>query len=113
MDKRKAIGIVVIQGVKYLCVAIVAIVVGVMIASNTYEEKLQDKQEYAQNAYNLGKAEYLGLEKLPPEETDAFQEKIQEIMNSELSLQEQEKAMDEIFSVLQRYSDIILPIEEQ
>ena len=112
MDKRKAIGIVVIQGVKYLCVAIVAIVVGVMIASNTYEEKLQDKQEYAQNAYNLGKAEYLGLEKLPPEETDAFQEKIQEIMNSELSLQEQEKAMDEIFSVLQRYSDIILPTEE-
>lgn len=113
MDKRKAIGIVVIQGVKYLCVAIVAIVVGVMIASNTYEEKLQDKQEYAQNAYNLGKAEYLGLEKLPPEETDAFQEKIQEIMNSELSLQEQEKAMDEIFLVLQRYSDIILPTEEQ
>ena len=113
MDKRKAIGIGVIQGVKYLCVAIVAIVVGVMIASNTYEEKLQDKQEYAQNAYNLGKAEYLGLEKLPPEETDAFQEKIQEIMNSELSLQEQEKAMDEIFSVLQRYSDIILPTEEQ
>ena len=33
-------------------------------------------------------------------------------MNSELSLQEQEKAMDEIFSVLQRYSDIILPTEE-
>ena len=45
-------------------------------------------------------------------EAKAFQEKIQEIMNSELSLQEQEKAMDEIFSVLQRYSDIILPTEE-
>lgn len=112
MDKRKAIGIV-MQGVKYLCVAIVSIVAGVMIASNSYEEKLQDKQEYAQNAYNLGKAEYLGLEKLPPEEIDAFQEKIWNIMNSELSLQEQEKAMDEIFLILQKYSDVILPTEEQ
>ena len=112
MDKRKAIGIV-MQGVKYLCVAIVSIVAGAMIASNSYEEKLQDKQEYAQNAYNLGKAEYLGLEKLPPEEIDAFQEKIWKIMNSELSLQEQEKAMDEIFLILQKYSDVILPTEEQ
>ena len=115
MEKRKAIGE---KAPKYLLVAtvaIVALVVGVAIASFYYEERLQERQEYAQNAYNLGKAEYVGLENMPQEKTAEFQRKIAEIMNSELSLEEQKEAMDEVYDILGEYSDanIILPIEGQ
>lgn len=114
MEKRKAIGE---KAPKYLLVAtvaIVALVVGVAIASFYYEERLQERQEYAQNAYNLGKAEYVGLENMPQEKTAEFQRKIAEIMNSELSLEEQKEAMDEVYDILGEYSDaIILPRESQ
>ena len=105
MKKREAI---VVGAFKYLCVAIVALVIGAIIG-------LHEKQEYAENAYNLGKAEYVGLENMPQEESAEFQKKIQEIMNSELSLKEQEEAMDEIWTMLGQYSDtnIILPKESQ
>ena len=115
MEKRKAIGE---KAPKYLLVAtvaIVALVMGVAIASFYYEERLQERQEYAQNAYNLGKAEYVGLENMPQEKSAEFQRKIAEIMNSELSLEEQKEAMDEVYDILGEYSDanIILPIEGQ
>ena len=115
MGKRKAIGE---KAPKYLLVAtvaIVALVMGVAIASFYYEERLQERQEYAQNAYNLGKAEYVGLENMPQEKSAEFQRKIAEIMNSELSLEEQKEAMDEVYDILGEYSDanIILPIEGQ
>ena len=105
MEKREAI---VVKVLKYFTVAIVALVVGAMIG-------LYEKQEYAQNAYNLGKAEFVGLENMPQEESAEFQRKIQEIMNSELSLKEQEEAMDEILDILSEYSDanIILPKQKQ
>lgn len=110
MKKREAI----VVGLKYFCVVILAFVVGVAIASFYYEERLQERQKYAQNAYNLGKAEYVGLENMPQEKTAEFQRKIAKIVNSELSLEEQEKAMDEIFSLLGEYSDAnILPRESQ
>lgn len=112
MSKRKAI---VEKGIESFCVAIVALVVGVLIASASYKERLQERQQYAQNAYNLGIAEYLGLAKMSPEDGAEFQKKIQEIVNAQLSLQEQEKAMVEIYTILQEYSDtnIILPKESQ
>ena len=105
MEKRKAIGE---KAPKYLLVAtvaIVALVMGVAIASFYYEERLQERQEYAQNAYNLGKAEYVGLENMPQEKSAEFQRKIAEIMNSELSLEEQKEAMDEVYDILGEYSD--------
>ncbi len=104
MEKREAI---VVKVLKYFIVALVALVIGAIIG-------LQERQEYAQNAYNLGKAEYVGLENMPQEKSAEFQRKIQEIMNSELSLKEQKEAMDEILDILSEYSDanIILPEEQ-
>lgn len=109
--KRKAI----VKVCKYLGVAMVALIVESMITSAIYEERLQERQQYAQNAYNLGKAEYLGADKIPPEKFGDFQRKIQQTVNSSLSLQEQEKAMEEIYSILLEYSDanIILPKKGQ
>lgn len=107
MDKRKAIVERVGKCIGVAIVVIVALVVGVMIG-------VQEKQQYALNAYNLGIAEYVGLENMPQEESAEFQRKIQKIVNSELSLKEQEEAMDEIFAILSEYSDIniILPKEQ-
>lgn len=108
MEKRKAIGERIVQCIVVVTVAIGALGVGAMIGAH-------EKQQYALNAYNLGIAEYVGLENMPQEESAEFQRKIQEIVNSELSLKEQEEAMDEIFAILSEYSDvnIILPIESQ
>lgn len=107
MDKREAIGERIVKCFVVGTVAIVALVIGVIIG-------VQEKQQYALNAYNLGIAEYVGLENMPQEESAEFQRKIQEIVNSELSLKEQEEARDEIFAILSEYSDIniILPKEQ-
>ena len=63
----------------------------------------KEKQPYAENAYNLGKAEYLGLSVMKPEKAVEFQEDIQEIIKSNLTLEEQEKRMDQILQTLQEY----------
>lgn len=112
MNKRKAI---VVKWIEIGFATIVALVAGVFIASSSYEERLQERQQYAQNAYNLGKAEYLGLAKMSPKDGAEFQKKIEEIVNAQLSLQEQKEAMVEIYTILQEYSDtnIILPKESQ
>ena len=63
----------------------------------------KEKQPYAENAYNLGKAEYLGVTVMKPEEAAKFQEDIQEVINSSLTLEEQEKRVEQILQTLQEY----------
>lgn len=101
MNKRKAIVEKIVRG---LILLMLGIGIGFMITSSSdCKRQLQERQLYAQNAYNLGKAEYLGLSMMPPEEATEFQLKIQRIINSELTLEEQEEAMEEIFQILQEY----------
>ena len=63
----------------------------------------KEKQPYAENAYNLGKAEYWGVTVMKPEEAAKFQEDIQEVINSSLTLEEQEKRVEQILQTLQEY----------
>ena len=58
MNKRKAI---VVKWIEIGFATIVALVAGVFIASSSYKERLQERQQYAQNAYNIGKAEYFPI----------------------------------------------------
>lgn len=92
MKNRKAIGVVL--GL------IVGICATILVMNATV---LTERQQYAVNAYNLGKAEYLGVSVMSPEEAAQFQERIQEIMNSELTLEQQEEKIEEVFKVLQEY----------
>lgn len=73
MDKRKAI---VERIVRALILLIIGIGIGIMITSSNYKERMQERQEYAQNAYNLGKAEWLAILNMPPEEATELQEKL-------------------------------------
>lgn len=100
MDKRKAI---VEKIVRALILVIIGIGIGIVVTSSNYKERMQERQEYAQNAYNLGKAEWLAILNMPPEEAAKLQEKIEEVINSELSLKEQEEVMDEIFQIIEKY----------
>lgn len=63
----------------------------------------KEKQPYAENAYNLGKAEYIALSIMKPEEAAEIQKEIQQIITSNLTLEEQKKKIDEIFQTLQEY----------
>lgn len=101
MDKRKAIVEKILRG---LILLIIGIAMGsIMMESFNSKEYLQERQKYAQNAYNLGKAEWLAILNMPPEKATKLQEKIEEVMNSELSLKEQEKVMEEVFQIIEKY----------
>lgn len=63
----------------------------------------KEKQPYAENAYNLGKAEYVGLSVMRPEEAVEFQADIQEIIQSNLTLEEQGKRIEEVLQKLEEY----------
>lgn len=67
------------------------------------EECKEERQEYAKNAYNLGVAEALVVTLMPPEEAAEVQSIIHQAMNQELSLEEQEKVLEEVFSCLSEY----------
>lgn len=62
-----------------------------------------EKQSYAENAYNLGKAEFLAVSIMRPEDAAEFQNKIQQIIDSDMTLEEQKKKIDEIFQILEEY----------
>ena len=101
MDKRKAIVEKILRG---LILLITGIIIGsIMLESFNSKEYLKERQKYAQNAYNLGKAEWLAILNMPPEEAAKLQEKIQQAMDSELSLKEQEKVMEEVFQIIEQY----------
>ena len=63
----------------------------------------KEKQKYAENAYNLGKLEYLALTVMKPEDAAEFQKEIQQIITANLTLEEQEEKIDEIFQTLEQY----------
>ena len=63
----------------------------------------KEKQPYAENAYNLGKAEYVGLSVMKPEEAVEFQADIQEIIQSNLTLEEQGKRIEAVLQKLEEY----------
>ena len=71
--------------------------------TQVYVAMVEERQKYAENAYNLGKTEYLAISIMSPEEATQFQEMIQKIMNSELTLEEQEDKIEEVFKILQEY----------
>ncbi len=72
--------------------------------SNPKTQEIQaDRQEYAQNAYQLGLAESLAVLLMPPEEATELQDIIHQAMEQELSLEEQEKVLDEVLGILSEY----------
>ncbi len=72
--------------------------------SNPKTQEIQaDRQEYAQNAYQLGLAESLAVMLMPPEESREVQDIIHQTIEQELSLEEQEKVLDEVFGLLSEY----------
>ena len=93
MKKRLVIGIIV--GVMTLGVC------GCSLKSDA--EIKEERQEYAENAYELGLAEALAVALMPPEESAEVQEIIHKAMSQELSLEEQEEVTEEIFSMLSEY----------
>ena len=70
---------------------------------NETPTETSDRQEYAENAYELGLAEALAVALMPPEEAAEVQEIIHEAMSQELSLEEQEKVTEKIFEMLSEY----------
>lgn len=70
---------------------------------NETPTETSDRQEYAENAYELGLAESLAVLLMPPEEAAEVQDLIHQAMEQELSLEEQEKVLDEVFGLLSEY----------
>ncbi len=79
----------------------VSVVCGCSLKETT--EISADRQEYAENAYELGLAEALAVALMPPEEAAEVQEIIHEAMSQELSLEEQEEVSEKIFEMLSEY----------
>ena len=67
------------------------------------DETQNDRQKYAQNAYQLGLLESMAVMVMPPEEAAELQDIIHQAMEQELSLEEQEKVLDEVFGLLSEY----------
>ena len=67
------------------------------------EETQNDRQQYAQNAYQLGLVESMAVMVMPPEEAAELQDIIHQAMEQELSLEEQEKVLDEVLGILREY----------
>lgn len=98
MKKRLVIGMTVV-------IMSCAIVLGGCRSLQTPEtpDTQEDRQEYAENAYELGLAESLAVLLMPPEEAAEVQEIIHEAMSQELSLEEQEEVTEKVFEMLSEY----------
>ncbi len=70
---------------------------------NETPTETSDRQEYAENAYELGLAESLAVLLMPPEEAAEVQDIIHQAMERELSLEEQEKVLNQVFERLSEY----------
>lgn len=98
MKKRLVIGMTVV-------IMSCAIVLGGCRSLQTPEtpDTQEDRQEYAENAYELGLAESLAVLLMPPEEAAEVQDIIHQAMERELSLEEQEKVLNQVFERLSEY----------
>ena len=93
---------------KRLVIGMVVVITSVAMAlygcgMTKAEETQNDRQQYAQNAYQLGLVESMAVMVMPPEEAAELQDIIHQAMEQELSLEEQEKVLDEVFGLLSEY----------
>ena len=86
---------------KRLVIGIMMVAMSCSLCGCENSDTPTDRQKYAENAYQLGLAESTALLIMPPEKAAKIQEKIHKAMNEELSLEEQEKVLEEVLKSLE------------